>query len=174
MKFKTLLLFLFFLFVLGDKVYSAEDATLYATAIKQAKAGNSDFAFMQYRSILIGFPNSKYREYALFATGEYYFSFPKYEEAKNAFTTLVTDYPNFKGKLFAMAYLFKMAELKKDMAFKEKIRKEIINLQQVSLIFRKSKEYKYHSPMNRTFKAIFYIDMIEFYSEGELFARIFY
>lgn len=52
---------------------ASEESRQFLMAQKAAKAGQADFAFMHYRNLLSNYPNSKYRETALFAEGEYYF-----------------------------------------------------------------------------------------------------
>ena len=73
-----------------------------------------------------------------------------------------------------MAYLlelFRQIE-KKDLA--EKLTKDIVTFQQVSLLFRNFKEYKYLSSFYKKYKAAHFIDRIEFYIDGKIFTKVFY
>jgi len=54
------------------------------------------------------------------------------------------------------------------------LEKQIIDLQQVSFVFRESKKISYKSPLYQNYKTIIHIDKIEFFVEGELFAKVSY
>jgi len=153
---------------------AGEDARLYAQARKMAKSGQTDFAFMQYQAILRNYPKSRFTEQALFADGEYNFTIQDYAQAKTAFQAFLAQYPQSRGRLFALAYLWRITRAQNDEAAAKDFEKEMIAQKQVSLVFRDRKEYKYLSPLNHTFKAAIHIDKIEIYMEGELFAKISY
>ncbi len=174
MKFKIIGLSILLSVLFSGVGHAGEDRGLYSRAMKSAKQGDADFAFMNYRSILREYPQSKFKEQALFAHAEYSFLLKHYDESVALFTTFVQDYPDSKGKLFALAYLLKIAGEKGDQKEVEAIRKQIISLRKISLVFRNFKKYKYRSPFYRYWKAIIYIDKIEFYINGELFEKIFY
>ena len=87
---------------------------------------------------------------------------------------LLTGFPNSPAQFFTLAYLYKIAEYKKDEPGIDNYKKEIVNFKQVSLVFRKSKEYSYISPLYRKYRAVVQIDTIEFYVNEELFAEISY
>ena len=158
----------------ASTVFAGEDARLYAQAQKMAKAGQKDFAFMQYQTILRDYPVSRFREQALFGKGEYYFLINNDRQAKEAFTSFLTEFPQSNGRLFALAYLWRIAQSQRDEDSLKTLEKEIITQKQVSLVFRDRKEYKYLSPLNNVCLAAIHIDKIEFYVGGELFAKISY
>jgi len=147
---------------------------VYSKAVKFAKAGQSDFAFMQYSKLLRNYPMSKYRDRALFATGEYYFQNFGFKQATEAFQTFIDEYPDSDERLYALAYLLNIAKKDSNESFAQSLEKQIINLQQVSFVFRDSKEIAYTSPLFQNHKAVIHIDKIEFYVEGELFAKVSY
>lgn len=146
----------------------------YSQAIKYAKAGQGDFAFMHYNKLLRNYPASKYRGQALFATGEYYFQLSGFKQAAAAFQALVDEYPDSDERLYALAYLLSIANKDNNKSLAQGLEKQIIDLQQVSFVFRETKEIVYRSPMHQNYKAIIYIDKIEFYVEGKLFAKVSY
>jgi hypothetical protein len=154
--------------------FAGEDATKYAQARKMAKAGQKDFAFMQYQTILRDYPNSRFTEPALFGKGEYYFLIEDYRQAKEAFEGFLTQFPKSNGRMFALAYLWRIAKLQNDEATAQDLANQIVTQKQVSLVFRDRKEYKYLSPLNNNFLAAIHIDKIEVYLGGELFAKISY
>ena len=162
----------FFIFLLAPMAKAGEDARIYARAVQAARAGHIDFAFMQYRSILNESPESPYSEYALFASGEYYFLLPQRSQAAAFFHSYINRFPDAKGKLFALAYLYKLAQLEHDDPLAQELARKIVADTQLSLIFRDFKEYRYQSPLAREHKVIFHIDHIEFFVKGERFAEI--
>ena len=147
---------------------------VYSKAVKFAKAGQEYFAFMHYSSLLRNFPVSKYREQALFATGEYYYRMSGFDEAAKAFESFLREYPDSEDKLYALAYLLGISERQKINIPVEDIKKQIIKLYQVSFVFRESKELTFKSPLFRNYKTVIQIDRIEFYVEGELIAKVSY
>ena len=50
----------------GSVGFAPGSFQMYSKAVKFAKAGQSDFAFMQYSKLLRNYPKSKYRDQALF------------------------------------------------------------------------------------------------------------
>lgn len=146
----------------------------YSQAVKYAKTGHSDFAFMHYSKLLRNYPSSKYRNQALFATGEYYFQISGLKQAAAAFQTFVDEYPDSDERLYALAYLLSIANKDNDESSAQSLERQIIDLQQVSFVFRESKEIVYRSPLYQNYKTIIHIDKIEFFVEGELFAKVSY
>jgi len=145
---------------------------VYSKAVNFARAGQGDFAFMQYNELLRNYPASKYRGKALFATGEYYFRESGYNKAISAFQTFLVENPDSKEKLYALAYLLNIANQENNELLAVDLRKQIIELQQVSFIFRKKKEIAYRSPLYQNHKAVIHINKIELYVEGELLAKV--
>jgi len=159
---------------LGSVGIVSGSSQIYSKAVKFAKSGQSDFAFMYYSKLLRNYPMSRYRDQALFATGEYYFRISDIKQATAAFQAFVDEYPDSDERLYALAYLLSIANKDNDELFSQGLEKQIIALQQVSFIFRESKEIVYRSPLYQNYKAIIHIDKIEFYVEGELFAKVSY
>ena len=91
-----------------------------------------------------------------------------------AFNALLEEYPNSEKKLYVLAYLLSIAKREKETLLIQRFAKEIVDLQQVSFVFRETKKITYRSPLNQVYKTIIYIDKIEFYVEGKLFAKVSY
>jgi len=159
---------------LGSTGFAPGSFPVYSQAVKFAKAGKNDFAFMYYNKLLKSYPMSKYRDQALFATGEYYFRISGLKQAAAAFQTFIDENPNSNERLYALAYLLSIANKDNNESVMRGLEKQIIDLQQVSFVFRESKEIAYRSPLYQNYKAIIHIDKIEFYLEGELFAKVSY
>lgn len=162
------LLFVWF----GSVGLSTDGHELYLKAVKFAKARQEHFSFMHYNKLLRGFPSSKYRERALFAVGEYYFKNSNLQEAAKTFQVFLDEYPDSEGRLYVLACLLNITQKGKADLSVEDLEKQIIDLQQVGLIFRESKEVSYRSPLYQNYKVITHIDKIEFYLEGEFFAKV--
>lgn len=152
--------------------YAGEQDALYARAIQAARSGRIDFAFMYYNQLDRDYPRSRYREQVLLAKGEYFYELPAYVQAREAFEKLLQEYPQSPGKLFILAYLYKIAAAQDNTDLAGNLKKEILTFRQVGLVFEETKEYKYPSPFYRDFRAVFYIDKVEFYRGGELFATV--
>lgn len=152
--------------------FSSGAVHIYSMAAEFAQAGQKDFAFMHFNELLRDYPESRYREQALFATGEYYFRIYNYQGAEAAFKTFLEEYPDAKERLYTLAYLLSLARRNQDKGAVEELEKQIIELQQVSFVFRETKEITYRSPLAQNYKAVIHIDKIEFYVEGKLFANV--
>ncbi len=159
---------------LGSVGFAPGSVQVYSKAFEFAKSGRGHFAFMHYNELLRNYPSSKYREQALFATGEYYFRVFSFRDSRIAFETFLAEYPDSKERIYALAYLLNIAQRNKNTLSVESLEKQIINLQQVSFVFRETKEITYRSPLNQSYKAVIHIDKIELYVEGELFAKVAY
>ena len=151
---------------------AGEEDALYAKAIQAARSGRIDFAFMYYNQLDRDYPRSRHREQILFAKGEYFYELPAYPEAVKLFSVLLQEYPKSPAKLFALMYLYKIAEAGQDARALENFKKEVLTFRQVGLVFKETREYKYQSPFYRAYRAVFYIDKVEFYRGGELFAAV--
>ena len=150
----------------------SEDRELYDHAVRSAKSGDKDFAFMYYTQILRDYPKSQITESVLFAQAEYYAFLPDYKQASALFNRFIREYPNSKTKLFVLGHLLRIAEIQKDPQRIQELKKEITTFKQVSFVFRDFKEFKYISPCSGKYSAIFRIDTVEFFLEGELFAKV--
>lgn len=159
----------------GNLPVSAEsNSSLINRATKEVKQGQIEFALMRYRAILRKGTQSKYADKALFALGEYFFVHSNYEYANNFFKQYIDLQNNNNGKLFALAYLLKIAQSQNDQKLSKNLEKEIKILYPQSFIFRKVKEYKFNSPLSRKHKAVYSIDYIEFEIEDMKLAKITY
>lgn len=174
MKRKILFLVTLLVFLCIFAVYAEESQRLFISGKRAAKAGNSAFAFMSFRSLLENFPDSSYRQEALFANAEYYFLIGAFTDARPAFIRFLSEYPDSKARPFVLLYLSKIAEAQGEPALAESLRQEIITSQQLVLLFRDYKQFQYLSPLNRRHKAVHFIDRIEFYIDNEFFAQISY
>lgn len=152
--------------------YAGESGYFFAKAKEAARTGQLDAAFMNYRFLLINDPDFKLRHLALFANGEYNFLMSSYAEATSLFKDYLETKTDDQSKLFALAYLYKMAEIKKEKDLFQKWQKQIVALKQHLFLFQEAKEYLYQSPLLRAHRAVFSIDKIEFFIEGDLFAQI--
>ena len=83
-------------------------------ALRQGHPGGAfrriDFAFMYYNQLDRDYPRSRHHEQILFAKGEYFYELPAYPEAGKLFSALLQEYPKSPAKLFALMYLYKIAE----------------------------------------------------------------
>lgn len=173
MKIKILCVVLLFVPAFLTAAYAKkEDGQIYSQAIRESRSGNMDAAFMQLRSLLTGYPDSKYAENALFAVGEYYFLIADYDDSSRAFVKYLDDYPESKFISFALMYLLKIAEKRGDGLLAKSLEKKIVTFRRVCFLFKECKEYKYRSVLNKKHRAAYYIDKVEFYIDGALFAKI--
>ncbi|MCP4653741.1 MAG: outer membrane protein assembly factor BamD [Candidatus Omnitrophica bacterium] len=154
--------------------YAAGDAALYKRGEKSLRNGDINVAFSDFRLLLVSFPDSRFYKGALFAVGEYYFFTANYFDAENAFSEFVDKFDEAEEKLFALAYLLEIHRKRKNENIVTELEKEIITYTQVSLLFREFKECEFASPLLRKHKAIYFIDKVEFYVDGELLTTVFY
>lgn len=161
---------LFFLLGAGTAPAMNED---YSQAVAAAKAGDRIFAFMNFRDVA-AHGSSLYREKALFALGEYYFSIRNNNEAFKSFEEMLSRYPDSKMKPFALFYMYKIANDSGNDGIAGKLKQEILDWERVILIFKKSKEHKLRSPMAINYKLIHYVDRLEFYIDGKLQEQVLY
>jgi|EPASupsiteSAE347_1022098.scaffolds.fasta_scaffold54248_1 tetratricopeptide (TPR) repeat protein len=146
----------------------------YSKAVEAAKAGDKIFAFMHFRDIVEHDANSQYREKALFALGEYYFSVSDYNDSFKAFDNLLTQYPDSKMRPFALFYIYKMAKDAGKTDLAAELKKQILNWERVILIFKKSKEHKFRSPTGINYRLTHYVDRLEFFIDGKLQEQVLY
>jgi outer membrane protein assembly factor BamD (BamD/ComL family) len=154
--------------------FAAEDSVLYKQAVVAARQGEINLAFINFYRIINLYPESPFFDEALFGAGEYYFSVHGYSDAAEMFSSYVYKYPHSKIKLFALVYLFKMATAEDNEDIAKRLKKEIVTFQQLSFIFRDSKIFSYHSPLGKRYKAVYFIDKVEFYIDEVLFAEVRY
>jgi len=154
--------------------YCQESQEIYHEGVQAARAGDLDYAFMYFQSLVKEYPESRYGNDALFAMGEYYFIKGDYPDANGVFIKLINDYPDSKGEIFALVYLLKIAESRGNEDLAQDLKDKIATSKRLVLLFKDSKEYKYKSPLSKAYKAVYYIDKVHFYLDGELFAQISY
>ncbi len=58
--------------IFANVCFAQSDASLYRTAKEAVAAGDNDYAFMCFRSLLDHSLESRYHKQALFSTGEYW------------------------------------------------------------------------------------------------------
>ena len=154
--------------------YNYQAASLFSQAREAAKRGEYDEAFLSFRTILENHPDSRYYKRAQFAVGEYYFLTGNYQDAAPVFLQLIADDPKAKNTIFCLAYLLRIAQNTEDEELIAQFEHNIVTFHQLSLVFRESKQFTYRSSLLRRHKVIYYIDKVEFYVNGELFAQIAY
>ena len=174
MKPKILCAAVLFILLFFTMARAEESGQLYSLALREARSGDAEGAFMHLRSILENYPDSRYAPDALFATGEYYFLISDYADSIKAFSSYLNDYPDSPGASFAFVYLLRIAENRGQESLAGNLRKKIITFRQVCFLFRDSKVCSYRSALYKRHKAAYYIDRVEFYIDGELFAKISY
>ena len=166
-------LIIFALFFSGS-AFAQEEGWLYSTAVEQAAAGNYEFAFLQLHSLVNTYPGSKLLENSLFAIGEYHFQSNNFSGAADSFSALLEEFPDSKSTVFALAYLLIIAQKRESAELASNLEKSIATFHKLSLVFRNSKEFVYKSAFRNKYKAVYYIDKVEFYKNGEIFAQVSY
>lgn len=168
-KIIAVVLIMAFLPVNVGQVFGQEE---YKAAVRAARAGDMNAAFLYFHFAAHNDPNPKQRESALFAVGEYYFLNAVYKDSFDSFTRFVNTYPDSKMKLFALGYLYRIAQKWQKEDQLDIIQKEITGPQRIILIFKKTREHSFKSPLGIKHKLVHYIDKLEFYVDGELQAQI--
>jgi len=148
-----------------------------ASDLTQGKGTNDerddlDIMFMHYRSILNNSMTQQAKKEALFAMGEYFYLSSDYFEAKKHFYDYLRNSPDTSGRIFAEAYLFKMAQFRNDQVAIDHIKSNILTNQPQSYIFRDQKTYEFHSPLKRVHSAVYSIDELKIYIDDEIFVKI--
>lgn len=173
-KFKCILIIITLILLFLPESYAGEDERLYSQAVAAVRSGDMDFAFMHLHMILTTYPQSRFAEDSLFAIGEYYFSIADYYDAQRAFNQFIDQYPQSKAKVFALAYLLEIFKIKSNAKLVKRLKEELAASERVSFLFRDFKEYKYSSDVSKSYRALYFIDKIVFYIDGELFAQVSY
>ena len=151
-----------------------DDAWLYNSGIREYGKNNRPFAFLFLHSLVNGYPGSRYLENSLFAIGVYHFQDQNFADAAKSFSALLDEFPDSQSTVFAMAYLLKIAQRRDASDLTAGLEKAIATFHKLSLVFRDSKEFTYLSAFGNKYKAVYYIDKVEFYKDGELFAQVSY
>jgi TolA-binding protein len=173
-KIKIILTSLILALSLGGSAFAQEESWLYSRAVSQFKTGNNEFAFLDLFSLTRTYPESKYLENSLFAMGEYHYADRNYSGAADVFAQLLEKFPDSKSTVFAMAYLLKIAQKRNALDIAADLEKAIATFHKLSLVFRSSKAFTYRSASMKKYMADYYIDKVEFYKDGELFAQVSY
>ncbi len=171
---KATFVFLFLALFFSNLAFAQEESWLYATAVDEAKNGNYEFSFLHLHSLVSTFPESKHLENALFAIGEYHFRENNFADAADSFSQLLEKFPDSMSTVFAMAYLLRIAQARQLENLTADLEKTIATFHKLSLVFRNSKEFTYKSILQNKYKAVYYIDKVEIYKNGELFAQVSY
>lgn len=156
----------------NNNIKKEEDKLLYYKGVAAAKAKNIHLAFMNFRMFVSNGPKSRLAENALFSMGEYYFLTANYPDAVSVFQRLIRDFPGSSAKIFALAYLLEIAQRKDAPENALAAQKEIAASKQLIFLFSESKKYKYKSAFSKNYKALYFIDRIEFYIDEALFTKI--
>lgn len=168
----SLTIFLCFLLLGLNQAYAQGES--YHLAQDAVKSNNREFALIYFLSELRDNPQSKRRQEALFACAEYYFLAKDYVDSFNTLKEFIDDYPHSKMLPFALLYLAKISQAWGRDELAKSIEKRIINLKRVILLFKENKECEFRSPLGVNHKLIYYIDKLEFYSDGQIQAQILY
>jgi len=161
-------------FSLSGSALAQDESWLYASAMQEAKAGNREFSFIQLNALVRTYPESKYLENSLFVIGEYYFQDKNFADAADTFSQILEKFPDSKSTVFTMVYLLKIAQERGAEGLAANLEKAIATFHKLSLVFRNSKVFIYRSASRNKYKAEYYIDKVEFYKDGELFAQVSY
>lgn len=161
-----------FFFPENNNLKKDEDRLLYYKGVAAAKAKDIHLAFMNFRMFLDSSPKSKLAENALFSIGEYYFLTSNYSDAAGAFQRFIKNFPESRAKIFALAYLLEIAKKKTNQEDISALQNEIAASKQLIFLFSESKQYKYKSAFSKNYKALYFIDRIEFYIDEALFTKI--
>ncbi len=173
-KIKLLLLILIGLFVFSKISFANDADRIFLRAKESIKKGQLDFAFSDLHFLVSLYPDSKHYESALFSLGEYYYDVGDYYNALKRFNEILCINPESEAKIFIKLYLMEIAKNTGKADRVNALKKEIVANEQLSLLFRDFKEYIYKSTLMRDYKAIYYIDKIEFYIDEKLFSTLFY
>ena len=149
------------------------DGYLYNKAVEAAKAGRQDAAYAYFNAIL-RLPHSKYYKTALFAKAEYFLLSGDTRSSKKAWDDFLEKYPDIPETLFALVNCYHIARKDGDPVQQEAVKQQIVQSQQISLVFRKSKNFSFTSPFFRRYQAVYSIDKIEFMIDGIPFETILY
>ncbi len=171
---KILPIFLAFIILSPAYLYAQTPRSLYYKGRFLARSNDKNFAFFYFNRLARDFPDSKFAKESLFAVGEYYFVIRNYQDSASKFLEYINYYPESKVNLFSLMYLFKAAQTENNQEAAAEIEKKIFNFQQISLIFRDFKEYRYKTALDRELKAVYFIDKVEFYIDGQFFTKASY
>lgn len=144
----------------------------YQNAVREARLGNADFAFMELRSYLQESPESDRAQNARFAMAEYYFQNKDYRQAILELTDYVMRYPEGKNTVFAQALLYKIfLEYQSEPELLGKL-KELFFSKSIVLIFSEAKTKRYKSILGNRYSIMEYVDKIDVFQNDTLLFEI--
>jgi len=166
-------------FLLAPKSLASENTEgrdRYKKAIRFIKEKQYDFALLEFRAIIRDFPESRYTESSLFATGEYFYTRRAYYEASRNFTAYIERYPGSDGAIFARSYLLKIMQgierpREEEVEALENMEMAFFS-QPLVLLFSEYKEVSYKSAFQNNFTIRYYMDTIEVYRNDTLFLKL--
>ena len=141
-------------------------------AIEFAKQGEYDFAFMNFHTILEAYPDSRYFPLCQFAQAEYYFLQNNLEMASDEFKKFYVKFPRRQEALAALAYLYKIAQIQQNHQEMKEYRNKVAAFRQLTFIFNDKKLFKFRSGNLREHKLVYYINKVDLYVNGKLFAEV--
>lgn len=173
---KILSILILFICLVGAGNLSADTAaSKYQEAARLVKKRQYDFAFLAFRSVVRDYPQSKYAQEALFALGEYYYFIKSYGEADKTFNEYISKYSDSRGAIFARVYLWKIIEHSDKVPERKKEALDKLTAYFFSkplfLLFSEYKELSYLSPFENKLIIRHYVDKIEVYRNGQIFAQ---
>lgn len=174
--FHIIILLILFVFTFGINNLSADTASSkYQEAVRLVKNKEYDFAFLAFRSVVREYPQSKYAQEALFALGEYYYFIKSYGEADRTFNEYISKYSDSREAIFARVYLWKIIEHSDKVPQRKKEALDKLTAYFFSkplfLLFSEYKELSYLSPLENKLVIRHYVDKIEVYRNGQIFAQ---
>ena len=159
-------------FLLVPCVKASEAELEWKEAVKFAKQGELDFAFMGFQTITQAYPDSAYCLWAEFALGEYYFLQNNLPMASSAFKNFYAKYPQHEEALIALAYLFKIAQIQKEENAIKEYRSQVASFQQLAFVFNEKKFFTFLSGFGHKHKLVFSINKVELYADDKLFTEV--
>jgi hypothetical protein len=141
-------------------------------AIGLAKEGQNDFAFLNFRSILADFPQSRYAPNAGFAQGEYYYLKNDLKTAAAEFRGFYAQFPGHDESLIALIYLYKIAQIEKNPKAIKEYQKRVASFRQLTFIFNEKKYFKFVSGFQHRHKLVYSINKMELYVDDKLFTEV--
>jgi len=159
------------LFVLLSFRGFAEEEKKPVTKLNYKSAPGEETVFMRLRRSEISLDNASDKQRAKFGIAEYYFKHNAYLDAFRAFKDYSESFPPEASTLIAKAYLYKIANLKKDTGVAANIKKEIFENSFI-LLFSKYKTLLYASAFNNKYEIHYYVDKIQVFLNGGNFEEI--
>lgn len=175
MKPCVIILILFWQCCCCESFLNAADADiLWSRAVNMAQQGQVDLAFINFRMLVDSYPDSPKSPAAQFGLGEYYFLQNNFALASQEFENFYVKYPKKQESVIALAYLYKIAQMRGQKEAVSRYQKRIASAHPVAFIFKDSKIFQYSSGLQHKYKLVLYIDRIEVLVDGKSFVKISY